>query len=85
MDYFKTNKFQSKYENVLYVAKILYFLMKTPINTEKLIKKYEKEIGISLTEEYEQIVMMALCFLYSVDLIDIKNNKIERKTKNEIC
>lgn len=82
MDYLKTNKFQSKYENVLFVSKVLYSLINRPINTEKLIRKYEKEIGMGLTEEYEKIAIFSLCFLHSVGLIEINKDKIERRFLN---
>ena len=78
MDLYKTNKFQSKYENILFVSKLLYELINKPISVDLLFKKFEVKTGGPITYEYEQTLLLSLCFMFSTSLIRVEDNKIGR-------
>lgn len=81
MDLFFTSKYQSKYENILFVSKCLYDLLKKPQGIDSLFKKFEEKTGEAISCEYEQTLLLSLCFLFSVDLIELHENKIRRTEK----
>ena len=78
MDIFKVSKVQSKYENPVYVAKILYDLLKTPKLVDQLFNAFEKKTGEVISYEYEQTLYLTLCFMYSTGMIITNDLKIMR-------
>lgn len=81
MDLFIANKYQSKYENIMYVSKYLYDLLNKPMGIDVLFKKFEDKTGETITCEYEQTLMLSLCFLFSIELTELTDNKIRRNKK----
>jgi hypothetical protein len=78
MDLYKTNKYQSKYENIIYVSKLLYTLINRPIEIDTLFNKFAKKTGETINSEYEHTLMLSLCFMFSIGMIEITNEKIRR-------
>ena len=67
----------------MYVSKYLYDLLNIPISIDTLFKKFENKTGETITCEYEQTLMLSLCFLFSIELIELRDDKI-RRNKNDI-
>ncbi|WP_312648980.1 ABC-three component system middle component 6 [Aminipila sp.] len=81
MDIYKINKFQAKYENPIYVGKLLHGLLNKPMIIDSLFQKFEKTTGEVISWEYEQILLLSLCFMYSIGMIENVDNKIRRCEK----
>lgn len=81
MDIYKINKFQAKYENPIYVCKLLYELLNKPMLVDSLFKKFEKETGEIISCEYEQTLLLSLCFMYTIGMIENVDNRIRRCEK----
>ncbi len=78
MDLYKTNKYQSKYENLLYMSRKVFEIIEKPITIDILFYKLEKQVPFTITPEFESIIFLSLGFLYSVGLIDFQENHIQR-------
>jgi hypothetical protein len=78
MDLFKINKYQSKYENILFLAKIVYETIKNPMTIDAIFQSLEKRLSFDISPDIESMVMLSLSFLHSIELIDIDGNNIKR-------
>lgn len=79
MDYFKISKYQSKYENPIYLSPIIYRLTTKPITLDQLCLKLEKNLKLSLSPELESTIFLSICFMYSVNMIENKDGNLVRK------
>lgn len=78
MDFFKINKYQSKYENVLFVAKVAYESIDKPMTIDGIFQSLAKQLPMEITPDVESIIMMSISFLYSLDLVSIEDSNIKR-------
>lgn len=81
MDLYLVNKFQSKHENILYVSKILYDLLVKPLEIDELFNKFTQRTNKQITKEYEEILILSLCFMYLSNMVEISESKLRRVGK----
>ncbi|AAS43477.1 MULTISPECIES: hypothetical protein [Bacillus] len=78
MDFFLLNKQFNLEDNVLWVAKTCYELLDQSYHLDELFNKYIEQEDVQLNLNLERILYLALSFLYSLELVKIKNNRIEK-------
>lgn len=81
MDLYLVNKFQSKHENIMYVGKMLYDLLNKPLEIDELFDKFSKIANKKITKDYEEILILSLCFMYLSNMVEIDGNKLRRIEK----
>ena len=84
VNYFKLGKYQSKYENPIYLSKILYKCLNRPMLIDELLLKVNKQIDIIWTSDVEQNMLLALCFAYSIGIIKFQNELLQRREPHDI-
>ncbi|WP_163536346.1 ABC-three component system middle component 6 [Gracilibacillus sp. YIM 98692] len=78
MDFFLINKNQPVEENVIFTSKKLFELLKNEMHIDELFERFSKDQGITLNLNVERILYLSLTFLFSFDLISLKNNLVKR-------
>ncbi|HDR7500784.1 hypothetical protein CN539_22100 [Bacillus toyonensis] len=78
MNFFLLNKQFNLEDNILWVAKTCYELLDKAYYLDELFNKYIECENVQLNLNLERVLYLALSFLYSLELISIKNNKIEK-------
>ncbi|AVI40116.1 MULTISPECIES: ABC-three component system middle component 6 [Bacillus] len=83
MNFFTMHKYQSLEENLLYDAKVLYFLLddNKSKHLDKLFNEFSQKQGIELNINIERVLFLSLAFLYSMGLITSDSNMIKRVKK----
>lgn len=79
MDYFKLSKYQSKYDNPVYLSKILYECLTKPMSIDKLFYKASKKIDKLWSVNVEQAMLLALCFSYGIGIIIFQDGLLQRR------
>lgn len=79
MNFFLLNKHQSIEENVIFTSKSLYNLLGAEKHVDELFEEFANEQRITLNLNIERILYLSLTFLFSFELIEIKNNLVKRK------
>ncbi|MBD5145385.1 MAG: hypothetical protein HDT21_05655 [Ruminococcus sp.] len=79
MDYFKLSKHQSRYDNPLYLSKILYECLTHPMSIDKLFYKASKKINCLWSVNIEQAMLLALCFSYGIKIIVFQDGLLQRR------
>ncbi|MCG1024035.1 ABC-three component system middle component 6 [Sutcliffiella horikoshii] len=79
MDFFLLNKHQSNEENVIFTSKIIYELLDSEKHIDELFEQFAIEQQMILNLNVERILYLSLTFLFSFDLIILKNNLVKRK------
>lgn len=78
MKYFVLSKYQTKYENPLYLAKQLYELLVEPMNIDQVVTSLERHLGVNLSTELEGTIYLSLAFLYAVGMVEYIDNNVRR-------
>lgn len=78
MDFFITTKHSSVNENVLFTAKILFELIDGEKHVDELFNDFATHQKVILNLNMERILYLSLVFLYSIELIYIKNNTVKK-------
>lgn len=78
MNFFLMSKHSNIHENVLFNAKNLYELIQEEKHIDELFNDYAKGEGILLNLNIERVLYLSLVFLYSLDLIILKNNMVKK-------
>lgn len=78
IDCFSINKYQSVDENIPYIAMKLYKLVERPISVDKLFEKYSRINQIELSLNLERLLFLAMTFLFSIGLTDLRDNLVRR-------
>lgn len=81
MNFFLISKHSNIHENVLFNAKKLYELVQEEKHIDELFNDYAKREGILLSLNIERILYLSLVFLYSLNLIILKNNMVKKVNK----
>ncbi|MER2192151.1 MAG: ABC-three component system middle component 6 [Solibacillus sp.] len=82
MNFFLLNKHQPNEENVVFVSKIIYDLLEDEKHIDELFEQFANEQHTTLNLNIERVLYLSLTFLFSFDLIILKNNLVKRK-KND--
>lgn len=82
MDYFKLGKYQSKYENTMYLTKILVSYLSRPMSIDKLFVSMGKDLPIPWSADIEQAMLLALSFAHSVGIIEENDGLLQRGSKS---
>lgn len=78
MDYFRLGKYQSKYENPVYLSYILYKCLNRPMSIDELLDKVSNKIDMIWTQDVEQNMLLALCFSHGIGLIEFNDKLLYR-------
>lgn len=78
MDYFKIGKYQSKYENPIYLSNTIYNTVSKPLAIDQVIAHVCKILDLQLSPELERSIILSLCFMYSVGIIEMHDGNIVR-------
>lgn len=79
MNFFLLNKHQSIEENVIFTSKVIYELLESEKHIDELFEEFASQQQITLNLNIERILYLSLTFLFSLDLIILKNNLVKRK------
>lgn len=83
MNFFLMNKYQTVEENVLVTSKLLYELLDKEKHIDQLFLEFAQNRNILLNLNIERVLYLSLTFLYSFDLIILKNNLVMRTKIND--
>jgi hypothetical protein len=83
MNFFLMNKYQTVEENVLVTSKLLYELLDKEKHIDQLFLDFAQNRNMLLNLNIERVLYLSLTFLYSFDLIVLKNNLVMRTKTND--
>lgn len=79
MDFFKLSKYQSKIDNPIYMSKIIFVFLKSPMTIDQLFEELCESLKITWSSSVEQSMLLALCFTFSIGIVIYKNGLLQRK------